>query len=403
MSMRLTVLNAGQNYRVVGGSDSYQLQLGELLKSHGHCVIPFAAKHPENIQSKWSAFFPESSNFNGNRLADYFNYVYSIPARRSIGRLLDKANVDIAHLHIYYGKLTSSILKPLKDRGIPIIQTSHEFKLVCPVYQFYAHGEICEKCLKGRYYRVLLNRCNRGSLLRSGLSMVEAYASRVNGSIDSIDHIIAVSDFVREKLIKHGISESKITTVHNYIDASKFVPSFKEGSYLLYFGRFELNKGVLTLIKAAKIAKDVELVMVGAGAARKEMEKLVRNEGLKNVKILGFMDQAQLSEVIRGSICSIMPSELYETFGLTSIESFAYGRPVLASRIGGIPEVVEDKVDGFLFQAGAVTELAELMMWMWSNPEEALKMGRRGRKNVEHKFNSDKHYAEIMKVYNQHI
>ena len=397
--MKLTLLNAGQNYRITGGSDRYQFQLSELLSRHGHKVIPFAGEHPDNLPSEWDGYFPPAPDFEHPGLLDLVNYVYSRPAKRAMSRLLEKISIDIAHLHIYYGKLTSSILQPLREKGIPIVQTTHEFKLSCPVYTLSCHGELCEKCVGGHYYHALLQRCNRGSFLRSGLSALESYVSAKNGAIDGIDHFIAVSEFMREKLVSHGLSPNRITAIHNYIDVSGIEVAENEGSYLLYFGRFEANKGIMTLLKAAAMHREVDLVLVGAGGLEPVMRDYVAQEKLDNVTIRGFMDQASLYEVIKGAVCSIIPSEWYETFGLTSIESFAKGRPVIASRIGGIPEVVEDKADGFLFEPGNAHELGEYMKWMWENRGAAVTMGKKGRQNVERKFNPEDHYRKLMDVY----
>ena len=397
--MKLTVLNAGQNYRIIGGSDRYQFQLAELLACHGHKVIPFAGKHPDNLPSEWEDYFPQAADFDHPGFGDLVNYVYSRPARRAMSRLLRDVGIDIAHLHIYYGKLTSSILQPLHERGVPVVQTVHEFKLSCPVYTLSSHGELCERCAGGHYYHALLRRCNRGSLLRSGLSTLESYVSAKKGAIDGIDHFIAVSKFTRDKLVSHGLSPSRITAIHNYIDVSDVEVADGEGSYLLYFGRFDSNKGIMTLLKAAAMHRDVKLVLVGAGALEQTMRDFIVQENLDNVTVRGFMDQPRLYEVIRGSVCSVIPSEWYEPFGLTSIESFAKGRPVIASRIGGIPEVVEDGVDGFLFEPGNVQELGECMKWMWKNRTAAVRMGKKGRQNVERKFNPEGHYRKLMAVY----
>ena len=398
-TMKLTLLNAGQNYRITGGSDRYQFQLSELLTRHGHTVIPFAGKHPDNLPSEWESYFPQAPDFDHPGFQDLINYVYSWPAKRAMSRLLGDAGIDIAHLHIYYGKLTSSILQPLHEKGIPIVQTTHEFKLSCPVYTLSRHGKLCEKCAAGHYYHALLHRCNRGSLLRSGLSTLESYVSAKNGAVDGIDHFIAVSEFMREKLVSHGLNANRVTAIHNYIDVSGIEVADGEGSYLLYFGRFEANKGIMTLLEAAAMHREIKLVLVGAGGLEPAMRDYVAGEGLDNVAIRGFMDQASLHEVIKGSVCSIMPSEWYETFGLTSIESFGRGRPVIASRIGGIPEVVEDRVDGFLFEPGNARELGEYMKWMWENRSAAVRMGKKGRQNVERKFNPEDHYRKLMQVY----
>jgi len=395
----LNVLNVGQNYRVVGGSDVYLMALEKLLRRHGHEVIPFAPLHPRNLPTEWSSFFPPSADFDHPGLRDLCRYVYSFPARKAMTRMLAERRVDLAHLHIYYGKLTSSILYPLRAHECPVVQTLHDYKAVCPTYQLLAHGEVCQACGGKAFWQAVRRRCNRGSLARSLLSAVESYVSRACGSVSDIDHFIAVSDFVRTKVVELGLPEEKVTTVHNFVDASGIEPSQQAGEYFLYFGRIERVKGIFTLIEAFRPLRDQRLLIVGGGNALAEVVRLVHVEGLDHIRVLGFKSGAELDALIRGSICTVVPSEWYETFGLTLIESFAYGRPVIASRIGGMAEVVSDGVDGFLVPAGDADTLREKLLWMAGNRTKVVEMGLMGRQKVLECFNPEIHYQKILSVY----
>ena len=144
--VKISVVNISQNYYVRGGSDRYFFSLGQLLEKQGHQVIPFASSQPQNQQTIWSKYFPDGVNFEEPNLKDISRFLYSAPAAKSIARLVKDNHPQIAHLHIYYGQLTSSILSPLKKAGIPIVQTLHEYKLVCPVYTMISHGKVCEAC-----------------------------------------------------------------------------------------------------------------------------------------------------------------------------------------------------------------------------------------------------------------
>jgi glycosyltransferase involved in cell wall biosynthesis len=399
--MSLTILNAGQNYYIRGGSDRYQFNLTELLTNHGHQIIPFAAVNPQNQHTPWSKYFPAGVDFQNPTVRDLFQFIYSRPAAKSIERLLKDISIDIAHLHIYYGQLTTSILLPLKRAGIPIVQTLHEYKIVCPVYTLVSHGKICQDC-KGRdFWHATLKRCNRGSLARSALSTLESYVSKMRGSVKAIDHFIAVSNFQRQKLIELGIPAEKVTAVYNFIDASKIEPNPKPGEYFLYFGRLERLKGIFTLIEASSSLKDTPLLIVGEGEIRPELEQLIEEKELTHIKLLGFKQGKELHELIRHSICTIAPSQWYETFGLTLIESFAYGRPVIASSIGGMTEIVTDGVDGFLFSPGNAEDLREKMSWMLEHRTDLLEMGLAARRKVETQFTPAVHYESIMNIYRQ--
>ena len=141
-----TILKVSQNYYVRGGSDRYFFTLAELLKNHGHRVIPFAPTNPENQPSEWEQYFPRCADFEQPGIGDLFSFLYSRDAAKSMQRLLNDAEIDLAHFHIYYGKLTASILGGLKDADIPLIQTLHDFKLTCPVHSHTSNDEICEAC-----------------------------------------------------------------------------------------------------------------------------------------------------------------------------------------------------------------------------------------------------------------
>lgn len=399
--MTLTVLNAGQNYYIRGGSERYQFALSDLLRQHGHCVIPFATDNQQNEATPWSKYFPPDVNFTSPNVKDLLRFIYSKPAAVAIESLLKETAIDLAHLHIYYGKLTASILEPLKQGGVPIIQTLHEYKIVCPVYTLMSQGEICQACQGKNFWHATRKRCNRGSLARSLLSTVESYVSQASGAVSKIDHFITVSDFQREKTIEMGIPADKLTTIHNFIDTSGIEPNSQPGEYLLYFGRLESYKGIFTLVEAAATLKDVSLLIVGDGEARSPLAEIIEQKNLKHVKLLGFKQKDELIPLIRNSICTIAPSEWYETFGLTLVESFAHGRPVIASRIGGMTEIVTDTVDGYLFTPGNVEELRSRMSWMANHRQEAVAMGLAGRLKVETQFNPELHYAKILALYKQ--
>nr|WP_319491760.1 glycosyltransferase family 4 protein [uncultured Desulfobacter sp.] len=394
----LTILNAGQNYRITGGSDRYLLSLERLLKKNGQKVIPFTAFHPGNLNSQWSKFFPKPVNFSNPGVHDLLRYLYSIPAQKGIEQLIKITRPDIAHLHIYYGQLTSSILKPLRKANIPIVQTLHEYKLICPTYSLWAFNEPCKKCKGNHFWHAITCRCNRGSLSRSFLSCLEAYISLWLGA-QNLDHYIAVSDFLRNKIINMGMPSEKITTVHNFIDCRRIKPATATGKYILYFGRLETTKGIYTLLDAIGQLPNVPLWVVGDGNERENIKKYIEQNRINNVMLLGFKTGKDLQKIIKESICSVSPSECYETFGLTLIESFSFGRPVIASAIGGMTEVVDDGVDGWLIPSGDENMLRDKINWMFCNKKAAQEMGINGRIKVENQFNPDIHYQKILNVY----
>ncbi|GJQ52515.1 MAG: glycosyl transferase [Anaerolineaceae bacterium] len=396
-----TVLSVSQNYYVAGGSDQMFFLTNNLLSERGNTVIPFTAASHKNASTPWADYFPQAADFQRANVRDLGVYVYSPAAARALRRLIATQRPDIAHLHIYYGKLTTSILRPLKQAGIPIVQTLHEYKTICPVYTLVSNDTICEACEGKYFWRALPRKCNRRSLARTSLSVVESYVSEWNGAKTQINRFIAVSDFVRKKVIQYGVPAHKVTTIRNVIDASAIRPYNKLGEYFLYFGRLERVKGLLTLLNAVAPLAHTPTYIVGEGALKPELQRQIEERGLSHVKLLGFKTGAELQELIQHSLCTILPSEWYEPWGLTILEGFAHARPAIGSRIGGIPEVITDGADGFLFEAGNAEELRERLIWLADHPAQALEMGRTGRAKIERDFTPDIYYEQLMEVYRQ--
>lgn len=395
----MKIIMAGQNYHITGGSDRVLFDELSLLNSNGHDAIPFAASSELNISNEFDSFFPKDVNLKNPKYLDVLRYIYNPQAKSKISKLLDNFNPDIVHCHIYYGKLSSSIISEIKQRGIPLVQTLHEYKSVCPTYTLTANDSPCERCKGFRFYNATLARCNKGSLARSLISTVESYVSLALGAVSKFDHFISVSDFLRDKVISMGIPPEKVTTVHNFTETEGIRPNYNKGSYFLYFGRVEKLKGIWTMIHAFERARDFNLIVVGNGSELPEIKAYCSNKNIKNIQLLGFLPKEKVNELIKNSIATIVPSMWYETFGLTITESFALGKPVIASRIGGIPEVVTEGEDSLLVTPGDVDELVSAVYEMATNKESAIEMGRLGRANLEKKFNKQIHYQKLIELY----
>lgn len=396
----MRILNTGHYYHVKGGSDRCMIRLGELLEDRGHEVVPFATRHEDNRPTRWSSFFPKGVNTTDPTPADAARFVYSPEARQCMKDLLDAAGpFDLAHLHIYYGQLTASILKPLVQAEIPIVQSLHEYKLTCPVYSHLSQGEICEACEGRAFWKALPRRCNQSSLARTALSVLEAYVSRALGDTTHVDHFVAVSNFMRDKMIDHEVVEPEdITTVHNFIDASRFDASTRTGNHFLYFGRISDEKGLDTLIQAVA-PLDVPLVIAGTGPQKADLEAEVEKRGLDHIHFVGFKDGDDLWKLVRGSICTVLPSEWYENCPMSVLESLASARPVVGADIGGIPELIRDGVDGRLVPSGDAAALRQALHWMGENRDRAVEMGRRGREKVQNHFSPEQHRRQMFDVY----
>ena len=389
-----------------GGSDRYFLNLTRELSHRGHHVKSFAPNDQRDTDEEFkTSYQPRGIDINnGISLRHSLNFFYSLTNRRAIESTLEKFKPDIAHLHIYYGQITPSIIAPLVKMGVPIVQTLHEYKIVCPAQSLIRNGHSCNACKNQQYWNAIFGRCNRNSVLRSTLSTLEAYSSNYFGAINSVDRFLAVSHFQKSKLINMGLPSSKVDVLYNFADI-KEPPSEHCGDHFLFVGRLEDGKGVETLLKSylsyretCKVELALPLHIVGTGSAESTLKGISERLGLVDyVKWLGRKDGPYLVDQYRRCRALINPSEFHETFGLTNLEAMSHGRPVLCSNSGAFPEVVRNGIDGYIIPAGAPDAFAERMSKLC--PQTALKLGKNGFARANLKFSAQEHLKQLEHLY----
>lgn len=400
----MKILNVSPYNFVKGGSDAYFLAQNKLLRKYGVDVAEFCVQNQRNEPSLLDYTYPRGVNLDRPRVTDVLRFIYSIDAKAAIRSAIQEFRPDLVHLHIYYGNFTTSILDVIgKEFGIPVVQTVHDYKLVCPVYSLTRSGRICEKCRVGSFGHALVHRCNRKSILRSAVSVVESYVSYWGGNIDKIDIFIAVSSFQAERLVALGVPEKKIRVLHNFMDAERFevrigVPAKKR---FLYFGRIEESKGVFDILKAAGALPDYEFLFAGAGSAYDKLRSTAESAGLRNVKVLGFVGGAALHDLVRSCTATILVPFVYENCPMSVLESFALGVPVIGSNMGGIPELVTDGEDGLITAPGELEELVHALRMLGEDDVLAQRYGTAGRHKVETVFSGDVHYTGLSGIYRE--
>lgn len=396
--MPLKILNCNNYFYIRGGSDKIFFEHMEIMEEMNHTSIPFAPKDEKSFETKWDKYFPDAIDISSPETKKLPNFFYNVNAKNNIEKLLLENNINVAHLHIYYGRLTTSILDVLTKKSIPIIQTLHDYKLICPSNNLINNEKICEFCNGNLFFKSILKKCNDNSLIKTTALAIESHLSRMNGDITKINRFIAVSEFLKQKLVQYGLDENKISVVHNPIDSSKYEPNYNSGKYFLYFGRIEKIKGIKSMIEAA-IKSNIDLKIVGDGNERDKLE----NEYQQNPKIqfLGFKSGNDLKFLIQKSLVTICPSICYDIFPTSILESFAYGKPVIGSNIGGIPELVENDINGYLYTPGNIDQLSLIMNEFKKNPKLSYNLGINGRRKVEEKFNKSIYYDKVMKIYSE--
>lgn len=348
-----------------GGSETYYFTLAETLKSLGHDVIYFAMQDEKNYQCDQEKYFVSNSNMNGglkSKLNMVLHIAYSKEAYKKMKALCKEEKPDLIILNLVHKQITCSIIDAIKEvlPKTKIVWTMHDLIAICPSYTMLdGNGNICEKCIHGDFSNCFKNKCIHGSKIMSYLSTYEAKQIKKNGWYDKVDLYIAPSKFYQQKLQQSKFTKSPIIYLANPLSENQ---SFKKSDsikdYVLYFGRLAKEKGVLTLIKAVRKNKK-HLIILGTGPIEEELKIYIKKENIENqVEMLGFKSGNELEKYISQAKVVVLPSEWYENGPYSAMEAMAHGKPLIVSNLGGLPELVEIKKNGFMFNAGDVDDLA---------------------------------------------
>lgn len=374
-------------YQQYGGEDSVALAEKQLLDEHGQTVV-FYTRHNDEIRKfglKDKLTFP-------------LNTIYSRRTSREIARVVESFQPDVAYIHNVFPLISPSLYHALHVLKVPIVQVVHEFRLLCPNSWFYTEGRICERCKHGNYLHAVRHRCYRDSYILSALYSASLGMHRFAGGMNKIDAFICLTKFSKLKLLEGGVPEEKLYVRPNFIDASAVSPAPGTGDYVLYLGRLSPEKGVWTLLRAFEQLRGVPLKIVGTGPLESDLREHVEEKGLKNISLMGFKAGKEKWELLRNSRFVVLPSEWYEAFPMVILEAYAVGKPVVASDLGGLPDIVRNGKSGILFRPGSIADLTEKVRYLTERPAEIEAMGRYGRQLVETEYGPEPAYQTLMTI-----
>lgn len=371
----MKILQVNKYHYARGGADIFYLDLGERLAEAGNEVAYFSMQHPLNIPSPWSKYFVSRVSFN----TDLHKYalkipgrtIYSVEARKRFAKLLDDFQPDIIHVHNIYHHLSPSILLEASKRGIPTVMHAHDYKLVCPNHSLFVDGQPCQRCIPGKYYNCAIHRCIKKSVTGSLLASLEMYLHNTVFDLyrKHLKAVIAPSRFMKQILLAGGWPEEQVVVINNsFQPISPILESANERkAYFLFFGRLSAEKGIAVAIKAISKVNDAQLVIAGDGDEADDLRALAEQLKLsERVKFVGQKDKEGIRQLIQGAIAVIIPSIWYENFPLSALESLSLGTPVIASDIGGLPEIVNEG-NGLLVPANDSAALAEAINRIQNN------------------------------------
>ncbi|MCZ7546551.1 MAG: glycosyltransferase family 4 protein [Anaerolineae bacterium] len=386
----MRILMCHNLYRFRGGEESAKDLLTALLRAHGHEVVEYPADSREI-----EAYGPVAKLGLGLRI------LYSRQSARAIRRLVAEARPDVAHVHNVFPLLSPSVYVALHDLGVPVVQTINNFRLLCPNGLFFIDGAVCTRCSGGNYAHAVAHRCLHGSL-----PMSAAYAAslalhwRLGTFPDKMGFLLPTNHFTAQMLARRMRDPSRLIVMPYPIGSLKaMAPRTDFEPVVVYMGRLSVEKGVSTLVEAMARTPELTLRVIGEGPARAALEAQAAALGLRNVAFLGFVPGAARFDHVRAATCLVQPSVCHEQYPMAVAEAMALGVPVVASRMGGMPELVLEGETGLLFEAGRADELAAHLKRLAADPALVRRVGAAARAAIARDHDPEAYYARLMDVY----
>ena len=379
MSNNLKVLVVHNAYQQHGGEDGVVAAEIALLKSAGHEVLEYF-RHNDDIKQ-----------MGGVQLVK--DTLWSCRTTKDFTALILQHKPDVIHAHNTFPLISPSIYWAAKRAGIPIVQTLHNFRFLCPQAMFLRNGKVCEDCLGKMPWRGIAHKCYRDSLSHSAVLAAQITLHQSLGTYrNKVTRYIALNDFCRNKFIEGGLPADKILVKPNFID-SPDMPDWHSRQGGLFVGRLSKEKGLDVLASAVKMLPSNPVKVIGGG----ELDKFANSEF--GDSYLGFQPLGSILMSMRHAAYLLLPSIWYENFPRTIVEAFACGLPVIASRIGALADIVVDGKTGLLFEAGNAEDLAKKIAWAEAHPTEMIKMGKNARAEYDAKFTPQTNYLILKAIY----
>ena len=370
-------------YGKLSGEEVAVQGLRDGLTIHGHTVIPFLRS---------------SAELDGQplgKIAAFFTGIYNVAARRDFARLLDRERPDLVHINNLYPLISPSILDETKRRSIPTVMTVHNYRLLCPTGLLMSHGELCHRCLDGREWWCAIRNCT-GEWPKSIGYAVRNAVARVRASfVEGIDRFIAPSQFVRSMLIQHGYPSERISVIPYLVNLACPEPLLSDGDYVGYVGRISPEKGVDTIVEAARHCPDVTFRFAGHYLRMPDLPR----QAPRNCQFIGEIPAVQVSDFVSAARFTVFSSQWYETTGLSLVEAMACGKAVICSNIGCLPEFVEHGSTGFLFAPRDSGDLADKIHYLWERPELCKTMGAAAKKTICEIFSPEINFTRLLDTY----
>lgn len=401
--MRILIINSF--YYARGGDCVHALALEQSLKAAGHEVAVFAMRHPQNQPSAWQGYWPENVEY-GERLGmaasakAAVRSTYSKDVARRLLRLLAEFRPDVAHLHSVHHHMTVSVVDALWRAGVPAVWTLHDYRVVCPATHLLRDGRPCSLCAGGRYWNCVIHGCKGASHMRSLAASVESFLSTARGVYRRrVAHFIAPSEFLARTVVCMGIPGSKVTVIPNPVAAAKWTQDATTARHgALYVGRLSKEKGVDGLLRAHTRSGLGELRIIGDGPEGEQLRALAASLGTA-VRFDRWLDRSAVREALNSAAVLCVPSLWYENCPTVVLEALAMKTPVMASKLGGLTELLDDGRCGVLVPPGDEQAWADALRDAVSGPEALAEKAEAGRKRVLERHDPARYMRRLETVY----
>lgn len=410
--MKIIIIN--KYHYIDGGPERYMFNLSDYLKSIGHEVIPFAMAYAQNNPSEYEDYFVESAGGGTESKLDKLEggiktkikiaarSIYSHAAKQALDKLIADTNPDIVYCLNIVNHMSPSVVDAAHEHNIPVVSRLSDYYLTCPSYLYLREGQICTECEHG-YYHALRHKCVHGSFSSTLCRVAGMYINKLLRVYNKVSAFVTTTEFMKDTLTRTGFPQQKIHCIPTPVDLSLWTPNYDNDGYILYFGRLSPEKGIEFMLDAyiSSAVKD-PLVVAGDGPAEyvEHLKSLLCENNGKEVRFIGKKSGDELRSVVSGAKYVVVPSLWYDNAPNVIYESFAAGKPVIGSALGGIREQINDST-GILVEPGNVLELSEAIKRLSSSPELIVKLGQGARQQVVEHNNIADHACRLIGLFNR--
>ena len=390
-----------------GGAEAYMHEVAQRQRAAGHDVELFGMQHPDNPPLALAPTFPSLVEFDQpepslrEAARGLGRMLWSVSSRRGIAAAMATFRPDVVHMHNIYHGLSPSILGPVAATGAGIVMTLHDYKLACPTYHFLDHEQVCTACIGGGFRQAVRRRCKDGQVLPSAAGALELGLHTMVGAYGAVHRFICPSEFLDARMREAGVFASRLRVVNNFVDVDDIEPRTAPGGPVVYAGRLSREKGVDVLVGAVARMPEARLVLAGEGDQREQLEQQAAALAPGRVEFRGRLDRDAVLDLVRSAAVAVLPARWYENQPMAIIEAFATGTPVVASDLGGVPELVVDGETGWLVPPNDPVALAAVLERVLADPEEAHRRGKLARAMAEARFAPSGHLAALDDVYHE--